>query len=79
MLEKLLQPGGTLDQLVTLGGVFESLEPKLAALGSAIPGLNQAVSALNMAVEPLGSLAGRLPGGRRRVVAAEAVEVTYHD
>ncbi|MGZ8770758.1 MAG: hypothetical protein ACXWXJ_07145, partial [Aeromicrobium sp.] len=59
-----------------LGGVFESVVPKLEALGSAIPGLNQAVSALNLAVEPLGVLAGRLPGSRRKFPAAaeEAIQ-----
>lgn len=65
ILEKLLTPGGTLDQLVALGATFDAIIPRLEALGHAIPTLNSAVTVLSGAVEPLGALAGRLPGGRR--------------
>ncbi|KQV75142.1 hypothetical protein ASC61_09075 [Aeromicrobium sp. Root344] len=66
ILEKLLAPGGTLDQLIELGATFDAIVPRLEALGNAIPNLNSAVNILSGAVEPLGALAGRLPGGRRR-------------
>lgn len=70
ILEKLLAPGGTLDQLVSLGATFDAIVPRLEALGHAIPTLNDAVNVLSGAVEPLGVLAGRLPGGRRRPTVA---------
>lgn len=66
ILEKLLAPGGTLDQLIDLGTTFDAIIPRLEALGHAIPNLNSAVNILSGAVEPLGALAGRFPGGRRR-------------
>lgn len=66
ILEKLLAPGGTLDQLIGLGATFDAIVPRLEELGDSIPGLNSAVAVLSGAVEPLGALAGRLPGGRRR-------------
>ncbi|RYY43017.1 MAG: ABC transporter [Actinomycetales bacterium] len=72
ILENLLMPGGTLDQLVSLGATFDAIVPRLEALGNAIPNLNQAVAVLSGAVEPLGTLAQRLPGGRRRGVLASA-------
>lgn len=74
ILEKLLTPGGTLDQLIGLGATFDAIVPRLEALGSAIPELNSAVNVLSGAVEPLGTLAGRLPGGRRRPSSAVALE-----
>ena len=77
--EGILEPGGTLDQLIALGGVFESIVPKLESLGSAIPGLSQAVGALNMAAEPLSALAGRLPGSRRKIIPATIEEPAYRD
>ena len=69
ILENLLKPGGTLEQLAQLGETFNAILPRLEALGNAIPNLNQAVAVLSGAVEPLGTLAQRLPGGRRRVLA----------
>ena len=74
ILEKLLAPGGTLDQLIDLGATFDAIVPRLEALGNAIPNLNSAVNILSGAVEPLGSLAGRLPGGRRRTPVLEATD-----
>lgn len=69
ILETMLAPGGTLDRLVALGETFDALVPRLEALGAAIPNLNSAVVVLSGAVEPLSSLAGRLPGSRRRGLA----------
>lgn len=77
IIEKLLAPGGTLDQLVELGQTFDAIVPRLEALGHAIPNLNAAVSILSGAVEPLGALAGRFPGGRRR--PAEPVTILSAD
>ncbi len=70
ILETLLQPGGTLDRLVELGETFEALVPRVDMLGAAIPSLHQAVNLLNGAVEPLSTLAGRIPGARRRPAVA---------
>ena len=70
IVETLLAPGGTLDQLLALGATFDALAPRLQELSDAIPELNDAVATLSGAVEPLGALAGRLPGGRRRGAAA---------
>jgi hypothetical protein len=75
IIEKLLAPGGTLDQLIELGATFDAIVPRLEALGNAIPNLNSAVNILSGAVEPLGALAGRLPGGRRRPTSP-ALEVS---
>ncbi len=70
ILETLLAPGGTLEQLVHLGSTVDAIVPRLEALGNAIPDLNRAVAVLSGAVEPLGTLAQRLPGGRRRVLSS---------
>ncbi len=65
-LEKLIAEGGTLEQLVALGDTLESIQPRLAELTGIVPELHASVDALNRAVEPLGDLANRLPGSRRR-------------
>lgn len=65
-LEKLLADGGTLDQLVALGETLEHVHPRLAELSGLIPSLRESVDALTSTVGPLGELAGRLPGSRRR-------------
>lgn len=70
IVESLLAPGGTLEQLLALGATFDALTGRLEELSVAIPDLNQAVATLSGAVEPLGALAGRLPGGRRRDAGA---------
>lgn len=73
ILETMLAPGGTLDRLVALGDTFDSLLPRLEELGAAIPHLNAAVGLLSGAVEPLSTLAGRLPGSRRRGLTPSTV------
>ncbi|MEP7090843.1 MAG: hypothetical protein ABI776_12135 [Nocardioidaceae bacterium] len=65
-LDKLVAEGGTLDQLIALGETLERIQPRLADLIALIPELQQSVTTLNRAVGPLGDLANRLPGGRRR-------------
>lgn len=69
-VDKLIAEGGTLDQLVSLGETLENIKPQLDALTTLVPELSDAASALHKAVGPLGDLAGRLPGGRRRTPAA---------
>lgn len=64
--DKLLADGGTLDQLVALGATLEEIHPRLSELAALIPSLHEAVDVLNTTVGPLGDLASRLPGGRRR-------------
>lgn len=66
-VEKLVADGGTLDQLVALGDTLERIQPRLGELAALIPELHSSVTVLNEAVEPLGQLANRIPGGRRRV------------
>jgi hypothetical protein len=66
-VEKLVAEGGTLDQLVALGETLERIQPRLGELAELIPELHASVNVLNDAVEPLGQLANRIPGGRRRV------------
>jgi hypothetical protein len=65
-LEKLVAEGGTLDQLVELGRTLERLQPRVAELLGLIPELHESVDTLNRSVGPIGELANRLPGGRRR-------------
>ena len=65
-LEKVLADGGTLDQLVALGETLEHVHPRLAELSGLIPSLRESVDALTSTVGPLGELAQRLPGSRRR-------------
>jgi hypothetical protein len=65
-LEKLVAEGGTLDQLVELGRTLERLQPRVAELIGLIPELHESVDTLNRSVGPIGELANRLPGGRRR-------------
>lgn len=69
----MLQPGGPVDRLLALGETFDALAPRLEHLNAAIPNLNAAVAVLAGAVEPLGALAGRLPGSWRRGVVATPV------
>ncbi|GAA4128696.1 hypothetical protein GCM10022215_40440 [Nocardioides fonticola] len=71
-LEKLLADGGTLDQLVSLGTTLEHIKPRLEELADVVPQLAAAADTLGRAATPLGDLAGRIPGGRRRTQAAEA-------
>ena len=68
-LERLTAEGGTLDQLVALGQTLEAIAPRLQELGAVVPELHRSVDTLSDAVGPLGELAGRLPGARRRVLA----------
>ncbi|HZJ06418.1 MAG TPA: hypothetical protein VFD59_13225 [Nocardioidaceae bacterium] len=65
-LEKLVAEGGTLDQLVALGASLEAVHPRLSELARLIPDLHDAVETLSQVVEPLGDLANRIPGSRRR-------------
>ena len=65
-VERLAAEGGTLDQLVALGATLERIQPRLAELIVLIPELHESVNTLNTSVGPLGELANRLPGGRRR-------------
>jgi len=65
-VEKLVADGGTLDQLVALGSTLERIQPGLAELLALIPELHASVTTLNQSVGPLGELANRIPGGRRR-------------
>ncbi len=67
-VEKLTADGGTLDQLVGLGETIERIQPRIAELLTLIPDLHRSVDTLNRSVGPLGDLANRLPGGRRRPV-----------
>jgi hypothetical protein len=67
-VEKLVAEGGTLDQLVGLGATLERIQPRLMELTASIPELHESVDTLNRAVGPLGDLANRIPGGRRRPV-----------
>lgn len=69
-LEKLTAEGGTLDQLVALGETLEAIAPRLAELGVVIPELRVSVTTLHETVGPLSDLAGRLPGGKRKALAA---------
>ncbi len=69
-LERLTAEGGTLDQLVALGETLEAIAPRLEELGAVVPELHRSVDALSDAVGPIGELAGRLPGARRRTLAA---------
>lgn len=69
-LERLLAEGGTLDQLVALGETLEAIAPRLTELGEVVPELHSSIDALHEAVGPIGELAGRLPGARRRALAA---------
>jgi hypothetical protein len=76
--EKLFADGGTLDQLVALGRTLEEIRPRLTELAALIPSLHDAVDGLGRSVGPLGDLANRLPGTRRRagtVVRGSAREV----
>lgn len=65
-VEKLVAEGGTLDQLVALGDTLERIQPRLDTLARLVPDLHASVTALNEVVEPLGQLAGRIPGARRK-------------
>jgi hypothetical protein len=65
-VEKLVAEGGTLDQLVELGRTLERIRPRIAELLEVIPELHDSVDTLNRSVGPLGELANRLPGGRKR-------------
>jgi hypothetical protein len=65
-VEKLVAEGGTLDQLVELGRTLERIRPRIAELLEVIPELHQSVDTLNRSVGPLGDLANRLPGSKRR-------------
>ncbi len=65
-VEKLVAEGGTLDQLVELGRTLERIQPRIAELIALIPELHESVDTLNRSVGPLGELANRLPGGKRR-------------
>jgi hypothetical protein len=65
-LERLTRQGGTLDQLVALGDTLERIQPRLDTLARLVPELHASVTALNQVVEPLGQLAGRFPGARRK-------------
>ena len=71
-LEKLLADGGTLDQLVSLGETLEHIKPRLEQLADVVPQLASAADTLGRAATPLGDLAGRIPGGRRRTQQAAA-------
>ncbi|QWC85548.1 hypothetical protein KLP28_01845 [Nocardioidaceae bacterium] len=64
--EKLTAEGGTLDQLVALGEKIEAVQPQLDAITEMIPDLHHSVDVLSRSVGPLGDLANRLPGSRRR-------------
>jgi hypothetical protein len=65
-VERLTAEGGTLEQLVALGATLERIHPRLDELLALIPELHESVTTLNSSVGPLGDLANRLPGGRRR-------------
>lgn len=65
-LEKLISDGGTLDQLVALGTTLERIQPRIDELLALIPQLHGSVDTLSRSVGPLGDLANRIPGGRRR-------------
>ena len=65
-VEKLVVEGGTLDQLVALGATLERIMPRLVELIELIPELHESVDTLNRSVGPLGDLANRIPGGKRR-------------
>jgi hypothetical protein len=65
-VDKLVAEGGTLDQLVALGVTLERIQPRIAELIALIPSLHESVDTLNRSVVPLGELANRIPGGRRR-------------
>ena len=67
--EKLTAEGGTLDQLVALGEKIESIQPQLDSIAELIPDLHHSVDVLSRSVGPLGDLANRLPGSRRRPAA----------
>lgn len=75
-LERLLAPGGVVEQLLEDDGVLERLVrpggtlDQLASLGDAIPNLHAAVEILSSTVEPLSTIAGRIPMGRRRGLVA---------
>lgn len=68
-VDKLVAEGGTLDQLLELGATLERIQPRLQALEQLIPSLQESADALQQAVGPLGDLAGRLPGTRKRAAA----------
>jgi hypothetical protein len=65
-VERLTAEGGTLEQLVALGATLERIQPRLDELIALIPELHSSVTTLNTSVGPLGDLANRLPGNRRR-------------
>ena len=67
--EKMLARGGTLDQLVRLGATLEDIRPRLTELADLIPSLHESVDALGKSVSPLGDLANRFPGGRKKVTS----------
>lgn len=69
-LERLTSEGGTLDQLVALGATLEAIAPRLQELGAVVPELHRSVDTLSDAVGPIGELAGRLPGARRKTLSA---------
>ena len=68
--EKLLAQGGTLDQLVALGSTLEDIRPRLTELAQVIPSLHDAVEQLSRSVSPLGELANRFPGTRKKAVTS---------
>jgi hypothetical protein len=65
-LAKLISDGGTPDQLVALGTTLERIQPRIDELLALIPQLHGSVDTLSRSVGPLGDLANRIPGGRRR-------------
>jgi hypothetical protein len=65
-VDKLVAEGGTLDQLVALGAILERIQPGLAEMIALIPELHESVDTLNRSVGPLGELANRIPGSKRR-------------
>lgn len=67
-VEKLVAHGGTLDQLVALGPILEKVHPRLLELVEVLPQLHDSVNTLSGTVGPLGDLANRIPGGRRKAV-----------
>jgi len=69
-VEKLVAEGGTLDQLVALGPILSEVHPGLEELVDVLPQLHEAIESIGVTVGPLSDLANRIPGGRRRSVAA---------
>ena len=65
ILEKLLQPGGTVDQIVSLALTLRGLIPIMDEL-------HEAVQTLNSTVEPVSRVANRVPLGKKRALSQAA-------